>query len=260
MNLLEHSDSKIITLTTDFGYRDPFVGQMKGVILTINRHAKIVDITHDVSSHHIEEAAFLINESFKYFPQGSIHVVVVDPGVGSERRALAVSSAGHYFIAPDNGVLSYLFKNNYEAVTIENEKFVLKKNSPTFQGRDLFAPAAAWLSKGLDLRELGTPVKEPIILNIDEPLRIDNRIVGKIIYFDKFGNAITNIKIEAEKIREIYTGKHRLSIVKFYAQSPEKPAALLNSNGFLEIFAYKDSAEKTLELQKGQPVEVFIDG
>ena len=155
MTLLEASSSKIITLTTDFGYSDPFVGQMKGVMLSINPDLKIVDITHDIESHCIEDASFVLYNSYKYFPEGTIHVVVVDPGVGSSRRAIILKVEGHYFVMPDNGLISYVVKDKYfKAVKIENKKYILRAESPTFQGRDVFAPVSAWLSRGVIWKNL----------------------------------------------------------------------------------------------------------
>ncbi len=267
MSLSEHSFNKIITLTTDFGYKDPFVGQMKGVIMSINPEAKIIDITHDIASHDIKEAAFVIWESFKYFPEGSIHVVVVDPGVGSKRKALAVFAYGHYFIAPDNGVLSYILKDGKcQVFSIENEKYMLKQASSTFQGRDLFAPASAWISKGVNITELGPAYQNPISFEIKQPKRDKGRIIGEIIRIDKFGNAITNIKAEALNIKSVTAKGLTIPLVQYYASvtdtenSSLKINCLINSDGYLEIFVFKGNAAKEFGLKKGDIVEVFING
>lgn len=261
MSLLEASSNRVITLITDFGYKDPFVGQMKGVILRINPYAKIVDITHDITSHDIEEAEYIIKTSYKYFPPESIHIVVVDPGVGSKRKALVVKSQEHYFLAPDNGVLSSVIKNApFKAVSIENEKFILKKDSPTFQGRDLFAPVAAWLSKGIPLEEFGSAVSNPVLIDVATPSAVQGKITGKIVHIDKFGNAITNIVIEKEMINYVRVNNLRFPVVNCYSDSPNKPAALINSDGFVEIFVYLRSAAEALNLKKGQTVEVILHG
>lgn len=260
MRSLEVSKNKIITLLTDFGYDDPFVGQMKGVILRINSNVEIVDITHGIQPQAVEDAAFVLWQSFKYFPKGTIHITVVDPGVGSQRKALIVKSQGHYFLAPDNGVLSYVIKKPFLCVSIENPKYILQKDSPTFQGRDLFAPAAAWLSKGVSIKEFGKPIKQPILLELSNPVFLDDRILGQIVYIDRFGNAITNIKPEGRKIKEIRVQDMIFPMVNFYAQSPDKPAALINSEGFIEIFIYKGNAVKSLGLEKKQKVEALLDG
>lgn len=255
------SKNRIITLLTDFGYQDAFVGQMKGVILSINPQATIVDITHEIEPQAVLDAAFVLWQSFKYFPKGSIHVAVVDPGVGSQRKALMVKSQGHYFIAPDNGLLSYIIREPFVCISIENPKYFLQKESPTFQGRDVFAPAAAWLSKGVSINEFGSTLKDfQKVQEIHDVQEFNDKIVGKIVYIDRFGNAITNIKSEGRKIKEIRIGELILPMVKFYSQSPCKPASLINSDGFVEIFIYMGNASKTLGLEKKQTVEALLDG
>lgn len=260
MKLLAASKNSIITLLTDFGYNDPFVGQMKGVILKINKNVTIVDITHGIQPQAVEDAAFVLWQSFKYFPKGTIHLSIVDPGVGSKRKALIVKSQGHYFIAPDNGILSYVIKKPFKCISIENPKYFLQKESSTFHGRDIFAPVAAWLSKGVPISEFGKPLKELTLLEDLNPVISNNKIIGKIVYIDIFGNAITNIKPEGRKIKEIIVGETIFPIVSFYSQSPDKPAAVINSDGFIEIFIYKGNAAKTLGLQKKQIVEALLDG
>ncbi len=253
--------NRIITLITDFGYKDPFVGQMKGVILRINPLAKIVDITHHISSHDIEEAAHVISESYKYFPEETIHVVVVDPTVGSKRKALVVKAKGHFFLSPDNGILSYFFnEGDFEAYVIENEKYLLRKDSPTFQGRDLFAPVAAHLSKGLAIEEFGTSYPSPVRINFAPLSYEEGKIVGAVVRIDKFGNLITNIKVEKDKVKSLEVKGINLPLVACYADSQDKPAALINSDGFLEIFLFRGSAAKTLLIEKGEKVEVKLIG
>jgi S-adenosylmethionine hydrolase len=274
MTLSEASLSKIITITTDFGYSDPFVGQMKGIILSINPEVKIVDITHEIESHCIEDASFVLYNSYKYFPEGTIHVVVVDPGVGSSRRAIIIQTDGHYFVMPDNGLISYVVKNKpFKAIKIENKRYILKEKSSTFHGRDVFAPVAAWLSKGLNIEEFGSEIENPVVFPIQEPeiksVKGKRKIKGRIIYIDKFGNAITNIGIK--HLQEIYNlkdisvikikiGRLYLPIVKCYSESPNKPAALINSDDYIEIFVYKNRASKILNLSKNKTVQVIIDG
>lgn len=253
--------SRIITLITDFGYKDPFVGQMKGVILRINPLAKIVDITHHIGSHDIEEAAYVISESYKYFPEETIHVVVVDPTVGSKRKSLAVKAKGHFFLSPDNGILSYFFnEGEFKAYVIENEKYLLRKDSPTFQGRDLFAAVAAHLSKGLAIEELGPFYPSPVKLNFAPLYYEKEKIVGTVIRIDKFGNLITNIKVEKDKVKSVEIKGINFPFVTCYADSQDKPAALINSDGFLEIFLFRGSAAKTLLIEKGEKVEVELFG
>ncbi|MCS7203053.1 MAG: SAM-dependent chlorinase/fluorinase [Thermodesulfovibrio sp.] len=252
---------RLITLTTDFGYKDPFVGQMKGVILSINPKAQIVDITHDIPSHSIEDAARVLWQSFRYFPKKTIHIVVVDPGVGSQRKALAVKALNHYFFAPNNGVLTPIFRKSiFKAYSIENEKYILKKDSPTFQGRDLFSAAAAWLSRGINIEELGPEIKEPLLISIDEAYTLGNKIIGKVVYIDKFGNAITNIEAPREKIKEVRFRDLRLPVVKCYEECKDSPAATVNSDGYIEIFVYMGNVTELLRIKKSEPVEVIING
>lgn len=157
----------IITLTTDFGYRDPFVGIMKGVILNINPSATIIDITHDISPQNILEAALSIEMSFELFPHKTIHVVVVDPGVGSTRRPIFVITDRYYFIGPDNGVFSRIYKLQHETLEVMNikaEHYFMPQRSATFHGRDIFAPAASWLSRGIDISKFGEPINDYVTI------------------------------------------------------------------------------------------------
>ncbi len=265
MTLLEQSQTKIITLLTDFGYSDPFVGQMKGVILSINPSVKIVDITHNIERHNIEEAAYVLYSSYKYFPSGTIHVAVVDPEVGSKRKAIVAQIDDHYFLSPDNGTISYLIRdNNFKAFEIENLKYLLKKKSPTFQGRDLFAPAAALLSKGIRIEDFGKALIEVKKFSIPEPIIVKERealkILGQVVHIDQFGNLITNIRIEKGKPTKAILKGLSLPFVNFYSEAANKPAALINSDDLVEIFLYKGNASETLSIKKGTPVEVYING
>ena len=186
---------KIITLLTDFGLKDPYVGIMKGVILSINPEATIVDITHDITPQNVEEAAFLIEEYHRYFPPGTIHLAVIDPTVGSKRRPIIVSKDNNVFIGPDNGLFT-LILNDAEVYLLENPDFMLKEVSSTFHGRDIFAPAAAHASTGFHPSAFGRMISDPLRLNNMFPTIEGNSLNGRIVRFDSFGNAITNIKID----------------------------------------------------------------
>ncbi|MFQ5949402.1 MAG: S-adenosyl-l-methionine hydroxide adenosyltransferase family protein, partial [Nitrospiria bacterium] len=189
-----NSNDQIITLTTDFGIRDYFVGSLKGVLLQRVPNARLIDITHETPRHDIISAAFVVNEIYRTFPQGAIHLVVVDPGVGTERKKLIVSKEGHLFVAPDNGVLTYLFKEEgsrvYEVVDTRHLTF---SNSPTFAGRDHFAPIVASLAVGILPEALGREISDYQCIKGLYPERKGSDLVGKIVYFDHFGNAITNL-------------------------------------------------------------------
>lgn len=259
------SSNRIITLLTDFGYSDTFVGQMKGVILSINPHVTIIDITHDVKSHDIEEASFLLWSSYRYFPSGTIHIAVVDPGVGSKRRAVLAEIDGNYFLFPDNGLISYVLKGkSFKAYEIENSKYILKQKSPTFQGRDVFAPASAWLSKDIPIENFGKRIKKLKTFTVKEPKVIKDKdglkIIGNVIHIDKFGNLITNINPQGKKVKGVIANGISLPILKFYSQGDDRPAALINSDDLIEIFLYKGSASKALAIDKNSTIEVLIDG
>ena len=189
----------IITLTTDFGLRDHYVGVMKGVMLSVNENANPVDITHCIDSHDIRAASFVIGNSYRYFPEKTVHLAVVDPGVGSERRPLAVSADGHFFVGPDNGVFSSVIRSceDFCAREIKNSDYLLKEISSTFHGRDIFAPVAAHLSLGVSFSEIGPQVQNPEVLPSEGYSINGNEIRGTVVYTDKFGNLVTSIPTEA---------------------------------------------------------------
>src|SRR5438128_8304527 len=182
----------IITLTTDFGLSDPFVGIMKGVILGIAPAAQLIDITHDIRSYDILEAALIIESTYRYFPEGTVHLVVVDPGVGSARRPMAVAAKSHSFVAPDNGVLSLLPQP--EAYRITNHSLFLNSVSQTFHGRDIFAPVAAHLARGTPLGAVGPRIVDFMRKAPSKPNVLDGKLIGQVLRIDKFGNIITNLR------------------------------------------------------------------
>src|SRR5215470_13510760 len=243
----------LITLTTDFGAVDPFVGIMKGVIAGIHPEAQVVDISHGVPPHDLMAGALILRHSVSYFPRGTIHVVVVDPGVGSNRRPLLIQCDGTYFIGPDNGVLSLALKgrNPSRIIHLSNSAYHLQPTSSTFHGRDIFAPAAAYLSWGVAPDSLGEADADFVQLEWPEPLQTAGKITGKIIYIDGFGNLFTNIRdrdlqgLPKDKI-SISLEKHKVQglVSNYAAGSGEKLAAVINSWGLLEIALYKDSAQR----------------
>jgi S-adenosylmethionine hydrolase len=259
----------LITLLTDFGDQDSFVASMKGVILTINPQASFVDLSHHVSPHSIEEAAYLLKSSYRYFPEGTVHVAVVDPGVGSARRPLLIKTARYYFLGPDNGVFSYVLKDEEEVEVreIENQQYRLKSVGHTFDGRDLFAPSAAWLTKGVPASSFGRVIRDPIRLSVIEPSRQDNGLVGRIEHVDRFGNLISNLTLQhLEELRPV-TKHWQLSVrigetlieglVANYSEGMvEQPSALINSDGWLEIFVKEASAADLLKVGRGTRIEV----
>lgn len=255
------SDNRIITLTTDFGYKDPFAAEMKGVILSINPHAVIVDITHSIEPQDIEEAAYVIGSSFSYFPPGTIHIVVVDPGVGTGRKALILDAGGCYFVGPDNGVFSHIFcfSRPVKGVHINEEKYMLSKESLTFHGRDLFAPVGAWLSKGLPPGEFGPFAKDFVTFTVPRCEVAHGAISGEVIYIDRFGNAITSIMGDD---LTLFTGHYVAEInnsiiqpVKYYAEAAgDRLCCLVNSSGRLELFVNKGNAAVQFGIRKNDKI------
>ena len=259
--------SGLITLLTDFGDRDYFVASMKGVILTIDPTARIVDLSHGITPHRIEEAAYCLQSCYRYFPEGTVHVVVVDPGVGTGRRPLVVETARYYFLGPDNGLFSYIFneEDEVEVREIENQQYRLESVGHTFDGRDLFAPAAAWLTKGTPVSSFGRVIDDPIMLPIVEPSRQGDRLVGRIEYVDRFGNLISNLtphhmrEFQACAGRQkviLQIGGHTLEgLVASYSEGlSDAPAALMNSNGRVEIFVNGKSAARHLRIGVGAEI------
>jgi hypothetical protein len=255
----------IIALLTDFGLNDNFVGVMKGVIYRIHPEVKIVDISHQVESHNIYEAGFLLKNSYPYFPEGTVFLIVVDPGVGSERKAIIVETEKYLFVAPDNGVLSFVEgKEIKRIVQITNEEYFLKPVSHTFHGRDIFAPVAAYLSKGENVNKFGTEIGKIERIKFPEPQIKNNRLVGEVIYVDRFGNLITNINqdsflqfIEGKKFK-IIIGKAKISKVSSSYQEGKEglPIAIFGSFHNLEISLYRDNASKNLNLNRGSKISI----
>ncbi len=255
--------SQVITLTTDFGTRDGYVAQMKGVILNINPNALIIDATHDIEPFCSKEAALVVNGFFGYYPERTIHVVVVDPGVGSERRCIVVRYKGHLFVGPDNGVFTPFYgdANPFHVRRVSNPSFFMPEPHPTFHGRDIFAPVAAYLSKGSRFNDLGPIVDDPTSLPLPEVTSTDYGLKGKVIYIDRFGNLCVNIKPEmlVKPLQEINVGSLSIKkLCKTYQDVPDyDPVALINSFGFLEIAINKASAFERLGIGEGAKVKVI---
>ena len=259
----------VVTLTTDFGEQGHFVASMKGVILGINNQARIIDMSHNITPHSIEEAAFLLNSCYHYFPDGTVHVVVVDPGVGSSRRGLLVTTARFFFVAPDNGVLSYVFENelDVEVRQIENRQFRLDSEGATFDGRDLFAPSAAWLTRGLTPGAYGRLISDYEKLSIQKPEVKKGVLEGRVAYIDHFGNIITDITPDAIKLLQEITKKKGFSLqlggitleelkTHYKQGSTETPSALINSNGYVELFLRQERVSDKLGVKIGDLVYV----
>jgi S-adenosylmethionine hydrolase len=255
----------IITLTTDYGTNDHLVGVMKGVILRINPDAQIVDITHEVAPYDLLEGALAIANSYSYFPPRSIHVVVVDPGVGTERRPLLVSGQNQYFLAPDNGVLSGVYEKEQNVVVrqLTSEHYFLQPVSKTFHGRDVFAPVAAWLSKSWQPASMGEEISDYKKFALPKPKEADGLKKGVVLKVDNFGNLLTNFRAEDLSPQTLEKGELSLQVgshpitrlVPTFANGNAGEAiAFIGSSGYLEIGVNKGSAAKTLGIGRGAPV------
>jgi S-adenosylmethionine hydrolase len=250
-----------IALLTDFGNSDWFAASIKGVILSVNPRAVIVDINHDIPTGGISAAAFNLLACHSFFPKGTIFVAVVDPGVGSSRAALAAKAGPYFFLGPDNGVLSLVIDKYFkpELRSLRNPKFFLKNVSATFHGRDIFAPAAAHLSNGLAFEKLGPRIKEIVRLSMPRVRKTGIKITGSILYIDHFGNAITNIpsSLVTSRTKYVFVKGRKTPLYSRYADVDKgKPLAVIGSCGFVEISVNKGNAAKKMKLKIGDKVEI----
>jgi S-adenosyl-L-methionine hydrolase (adenosine-forming) len=258
--------SGVITITTDFGHQGPFVGVMKGRMLGRFPAAKIIDLTHEILVHWPAEAGFWLARSFQYFPPGTVHVAVVDPGVGTSRDIVAVGAGGHMFLAPDNGLLAPVADRDPEPVVIRftAAKLALlgiERPSATFHGRDIFAPVAAELASGRrTLPDLGEPAGTLVPAWVEEASLVGKEVHGVVITLDHFGNLITNIDaslIEGFREPVVHAGNHTFPMLRTYGETrPGEYLALVNSFGVIEIARAEQSASEGLGLGRGAPVLV----
>jgi S-adenosylmethionine hydrolase len=252
----------IITLTTDFGYRDSFVGTMKGVILGISPEVRIIDLSHGVAAGDVRGGAFALMTAAPYFPEGTIHIVVVDPGVGSTRRAIAIRTRQAIFLGPDNGVLSWAVRGEAspEVRVVRTQEFLLPRLSATFHGRDLFAPASAWLAQGRAFGDLGPEAAHFERLRWPGYSRVTEGFNTEVIYVDIYGNAITAFPAEhAVGVREVIlpTGQ-RIPFLPFYSAAPAgHPLAVAGSSGLVEIAVNQGNAAKELDIAPGASVTII---
>lgn len=267
-------DVPVITLLTDFGLQDEYVGVMKGVILSINSRVQVVDVTHGLTRHDVMQGALVVQSAFKYFPINTIHIIVVDPGVGGKRKVVCCKKDGHFFIAPDNGALSLIIQNGdvEELRVISNEAYFLKPLSHTFHGRDIFAPVAAHLSKGLDTARLGPKITLSDVVTLDIPapfLSAKDELVGKILSIDAFGNLVTNIDQETVMALEHRQGLEHMVIMlgrskiqgisrSYDAVKAGSPVALFGSRKLLEIAVNQMDARTCLKARVGQTIRVKL--
>jgi S-adenosylmethionine hydrolase len=265
------SHRPIITLTTDFGTNDHFVGVMKGVILDIVPEAAIVDICHSVQPFDVLDGALTISQAYSYFPSRTVHIVVVDPGVGTARRPLLVSSDKYHFIAPDNGVLSLVYarETRLHVRHITSDHYFLQPLSNTFHARDIFSPVAAYLAKEVDALKFGDEIEEYIKFSAPKPKAVEpNRLRGVVLKVDRFGNLITNITPQdapmlfgsGPKAFKIVVGKSEITEIRTaYAEgAPNEVIAIMGSMGFLEIAANRAPAAQLTGVGKGAEVSIIL--
>lgn len=258
----------VITLTSDFGLRDPYVAEMKAVILSINPKATVVDITHEIEKFNVRMGAYVLASASAYFPRGTIHVAVVDPGVGTKRRPVLVQMNGSYYVGPDNGLLALAAKNRsveriYE---ISNRKLMLPRISSTFHGRDVFAPAAAHLANGMLPANFGPEIRDIVMPEFARIVERKNMLVGEVLHVDNFGNIITNfgeselnqistktaIKLRLKNVRL------KLKLCKAYADvNANEPLAIVGSHDFLEISINQGNAAEAFKIHDGDKIMLY---
>ncbi len=256
----------LITLTTDFGFSDPYVGAMKGVIASITPEARILDLCHGVAPFDLLDGAYTLAQAYSYFPADTIHVVVVDPGVGTPRRPILARAGNHYFIAPDNGVLSLVYDRE-ESVTVRHmtaTHYFLPQVTDTFHGRDIFAPAAAWLAKGVESDNFGDEIKDFIRFTLPKPRKDADGVHGIVLKTDRFGNLITNLRredlpeLKAPAELQLTVGNATVTALRSDYEEPAagRLFALWGSAGYLEVSAHKAAAAKLAGAERGAEVVV----
>jgi len=261
----------IITLLTDFGSKDAYVSALKGVILSICPETKIIDIAHDIPKYDINYGAFLLSQTAPYFPVGTIHLVVIDPGVGTTRRRIIINGKRNMYVGPDNGVLSLAAEKEgvIKTVEIKKKQFMLHIVSKTFEGRDVFAPVSAYLAKGYKIDAFGPIIRNIVKLPLANIEIVNGKLVGEILYIDGFGNIITNIVNKSIHCSEIPVGapftvsigeqSKKMTLCSAYEEvSVGKPLMIIGSSGFYEISVNKGSAKVLFQANIGDVIEISV--
>ena len=255
----------MLTLSTDFGYQDAYVPAMKGVILSRFPEVRLVDLSHEIPAQSILGGALFLADAMPFFPAGTVHLVVVDPGVGSERKAIVAQANDQLFVCPDNGLLSLLFEEHplQTVREITNPEIMRPEISNTFHGRDIFAPVAARLAQGMPLETLGPELQQVVMLEIHQPVSEGDLIQGEVIYIDHFGNCITNIHQDILQDKTAYRVQFAATTITdismHYAAAPlEEVLALFGSSGRLELAVRDGNAAEEFEIRLGAPVTLFI--
>jgi S-adenosylmethionine hydrolase len=264
-------ETPVITLLSDFGLKDPYVSEMKAVMMRICPEAHIIDVSHDIEKCNIQMGAFVLACAAQYFPNGTIHVAVVDPGVGTKRRPILIETSQAFYLGPDNGLL--LVAAQKEGVkrvfNITNSHYMRPRVSGTFHGRDIFAPVAAYLASGIDPQDLGPEIQDYVIPRSSKPELTANEIRGEVVHIDDFGNIITNISVKDFEKKRIKPGsklhltlKNRIITLKFcsaYNETPVgKPLALIGSHDFIEISINQGNASRRFGTKTGFPVIIML--
>ncbi len=262
---------RLITLLTDFGLRDHFVAAMKGVMLRVNPDLAFVDISHLIPRHDIHSGAFVLSQAYHYYPPGTIHLAVVDPGVGTMRKGLAATAGGYYFVAPDNGLLTHVFnrEDGHTVHEITADHYFHKPVSSTFHGRDIFAPIAAWISRDVPLRQFGPQLEQPVLLKLPGVTRVRDALVqGAVLAADAFGNLITNLTPEdvpaygtTGRGCRMVVGRREITLFRrtFGEGAPGELMVIPGSSGYLEIVKRDASAADELEAGPGSPVGIIFE-
>ena len=251
----------VVTLTTDFGLRDAYVAEMKGVILGLTSAVHLVDVTHEVPAHDVTEGALALEAVAPCFPPGTVHLAVVDPGVGTARRGIAVAARGQVFVGPDNGLFTPFLDGEWRAVELASPDHRMPSVSRTFHGRDVFAPAAAHIARGLALARLGPPVTDPVRLAWPRARELAGTVAGAVVHVDRFGNLVTSIPAEAvdglDPGTTVRVAGRAVPLVGTYADlAPGRAGALVGSRNRLEIAVREGSAAATLGARRGTPVVI----
>ena len=261
---------KIITFLTDFGTVDSYVAQMKGVVSSISREAKLIDITHEVRPHDIREGAFILRSVIPYLPMGTVHVAVVDPGVGTQRRGLIITTKTHVLVGPDNGLLipAAKFLGEFTVYEITNPEYTLKSISNTFHGRDIFSPVAAYITNGVPFDQIGTTTNNYVNLDFGKDEITHKSATGKVIYIDRFGNIITNINgirlsqilnYDTKTMTFIGNNKEEIMYVKSYDYVKKgQLLSTIGSSNYLEISMNQGDAAKKLKVKPDDPVKILF--
>jgi S-adenosylmethionine hydrolase len=260
--------SSIITLLTDFGLKDPYVASMKGVILKINPRCTLVDITHQVNPHDVEEGAIILTNAYSTFPEGTIHLAVVDPGVGGPRKPILLVTKNYFFVGPDNGLFTFALQREKvkQVVALTSANFFLPQVSTTFHGRDIFAPVAARLSLGIRPKAFGKEINSWMELPFRKPRMKEAKLFGEIIHVDTFGNLVSNIdrqrlsQFSKDRSFVIHIGRSTIRGIKkgYWEGKKNEPIALFGGGGFLEISIREGNAHQLLKVRRGDPIRIEI--